>query len=208
MSAHNRPGGPPSGPSASIPAYTRGGGYRGRGGPRGGYRGDYNNNYSSASRGDHSSLYPTSSTYTRGGGGGYPSSAPRDPYDPSSSRSHAPRGDPYSSSVQTPAFRSSNSTSTTYPRTKRFDAALADLPSIRDGGERLPPLHDTAKADRLEEEAARLRKLIDDKEQAKRAGLREWARSEREVATAGLRSELAEEGLRRLNGEGSGTAAF
>jgi len=190
MSAHNRSG-PPAGPSA--PSHPRGGGYRGRGAPRGAYRGDF----------------------SRGGGGGGIPYHPRDQsrdYDatrPGTSISLPSRH--YRDSHNAPglpAFRSSNSTTTTYPQTKRFASALADLATLKDGGERLPPLHDTARADKLEEEAARLRKLIDDKEQIKRAGLREWANVEREAGTAGLRSELAEEGLRRLNGEGSGTAAF
>ena len=104
-------------------------------------------------------------------------------------------------------YRSSNSTSTTYPRTQRFNQHLEDLPTIKEGGQRLPPLHDTAKADKLEEEAARLRKMIDEKESKKRQGLREWDKLERESATAALKSELAEEHLRELNGENEGTAA-
>lgn len=121
-----------------------------------------------------------------------------------------------------PNFRSgSNSTSTTYPRSQRFNNPtgggpqtpsaptassihLADLPAIKPGGERLPPLQDMSKADRLEEEAARLRKAIDEKQERKRAGLREWERLERESKMAGLRTELAEEGLRALSGEGEG----
>ena len=81
---------------------------------------------------------------------------------------------------------------------------MASLPTPKPGGERLPPVHDTTKADKLEEEAARLRKLIDDKEIEKRAVLREWDNGEREISTASLRSELAEEHLRSLNGEGEG----
>lgn len=206
MSAHNRSG-PPAGPSAST--YPRGGGgYRGRGAPRGGYRGDFS--YPTAPRREPSSSYSTSAAAT----------SSRDPasYAHDHSRSATTgipppprhRDSSYNQPPNLPAFRTSNSTSTTYPRTKRFDShtALADLPTLKEGGERLAPLHDTTKADKLEEEAARLRKMIDDREQARRAGLREWGHSEREVGTAGLRSELAEEGLRRLNGEGSGTAAF
>ncbi len=83
------------------------------------------------------------------------------------------------------------------------------MPQIKEGGEKLPPLHETGKADKLEEEAARLRKMIDEKEAKKRQGLREWERLEREAGTAALKSELAEEHLRQLNGESEGmTAAF
>ena len=70
-------------------------------------------------------------------------------------------------------------------------------------------MYDTSKADKLEEEAAKIRKMIDERESKKRQGLREWENLERETGTAALRSELAEEHLRSLNGEdGVGTAAF
>lgn len=86
---------------------------------------------------------------------------------------------------------------------------MNDMPQTKAGGERLPPLHDPTKADRLEEEAARLRKLIDEKEARKRQGLREWDKLEREASTSALKSELAEEHLRELTGQGeSGAAAF
>lgn len=71
----------------------------------------------------------------------------------------------------------------------------------------MPPLHETGKADKLEEEAARLRKAIDDKEIKKRSGLREWNKLEREAGTAALKSDLAEEHLRSLNGEAEGVGA-
>lgn len=102
-----------------------------------------------------------------------------------------------------------NATSLTTPRTQRFNQHLADIPKIKPGGEALPLPYETTKADKLEEEAARLRKMIDEKEMKKRQGLREWENLERESNTAALRSELAEEHLRSLNGEDSvGAAAF
>lgn len=102
-----------------------------------------------------------------------------------------------------------SSTSLTTPRTQRFNTALQDVAKIKEGGEKLPSLHDTSKADRLEEEAARLRKLIDDKESKKRQGLREWDRLEREMANSALRTEIAEEQLKSMNGEdGPSMAAF
>ena len=100
------------------------------------------------------------------------------------------------------SFRgSSNSTSTTYPRTQRFRDHLADLPAIVPGGERQPEPFDTTKIEKLEDEAQRLRELISEKQASKRQGLREWEKLEREGDAARLRSELAEESLRGLNGE-------
>jgi len=152
--------------------------------------------------------------YGRGGGGGPPPS--REPYQSGRGgfhpyeRSHTSEehfNGPAGGNTGGQAFRSNNSTSTTYPRTQRFNNILNELPQVKEGGERLPPLHDSSKAERLEEEAARLRKLIDEKEARKRQGLRDWDRLEREAGTAVLKSELAEEHLRELTGEGEGTAA-
>lgn len=99
-----------------------------------------------------------------------------------------------------------SSTSSTYPRTQRFNvhAALSDLPRIKPEGERLPPLFDSTKAERLEEEAARLRKMIDDKAGERRRSLREWERLDTAVRAAGERSEVVEDELRGLTGEGLG----
>ena len=116
-------------------------------------------------------------------------------------RDHNDRG---SSGAQPPSasFRgSSNSTSTTYPRTQRFRDHLADLPAIIPGGERQAESFDTSKIEKLEDEAQRLRELISEKQASKRQGLREWEKLEREGDAARLRSELAEESLRGLNGE-------
>ena len=70
-----------------------------------------------------------------------------------------------------------------------------------------------SKADRLEEEAARLRKMIDEKQEQKRQALREWETLERQSKTAGLRTDLAEDNLRNLGEDASslsvtGVAAF
>ena len=120
-------------------------------------------------------------------------------------------GDSYGAGSGAPNFRgSSNSTSMTYPRTQRFNQttpssrALADLPKPKEGGEKLPELWESSKADKLEEDAAKLRKMIDDREIKKRETLRDWDRLERETDTAGLRSELAEQQLRELNGDHEG----
>lgn len=86
--------------------------------------------------------------------------------------------------------------------------ALADLPKIIDGGQKAEPLVDRSKLTRLEDEAEKLRKQIEDKETRKRKSLREWDRMTRETEAAALRSELAEEALRQLNGEAESQAAF
>jgi len=75
----------------------------------------------------------------------------------------------------------------------------------------MPALVDPAKAEKLEEEALKLRKLIDEKQSRKRGALKEWERLENDVKTASLRSELADEHLRALSGEttdGMAAAAF
>ena len=123
-------------------------------------------------------------------------------YDRNRDRDRNDRGS--SGALQPPSasFRgSSNSTSTTYPRTQRFRDHLADLPTIVPGGERQPEPVDTTKIEKLEDEAQRLRDLISEKQTNKRQGLREWEKLEREGEAARLRSELAEESLRGLNGE-------
>lgn len=63
-----------------------------------------------------------------------------------------------------------------------------------------PILLNQAKVKRLEEEAERLRKIIEEKERGERVGLREWDSLERESETARLRTELAEQSLRSVEG--------
>lgn len=48
---------------------------------------------------------------------------------------------------------------------------------------------------------------IEEKQKAKREGLREWERTERERTREGLKSELAEGALERMQGEGSTSGA-
>ena len=63
---------------------------------------------------------------------------------------------------------------------------------------------------KLEEEAEKLRKQIEEKEARKRKGLREWDRLQRETDAATLRTALAEESLRAAQGEteSGGMGAF
>ena len=90
----------------------------------------------------------------------------------------------------------------------RFRDHLADLPKEIPGGQRAPELYDKSKILKLEEEARRLRELIEKKEDAKRQKLREWDGLERDAETAQLRVDLAEGSLRSLNGEGDIGGAF
>ena len=211
MSAHNRPGSssvPPSGPSSYPSRGDYGSGYRGRGGPAPG------RDFSPRGRGRWGSGAPSGGYGPgRGRGDAYP---PRDPYGPPRDDYHSRgpptprfgRGDSYGRGSQFgrgrggggPAFTGGNSTSRTIPQTVRFDvkAALADLPKVKEEGERLPPLSDHSKSDKLEEEAARLRKEIDEKDGKLRRQLRELTAAEREVEEAQLRTELAEERLKEL----------
>ena len=66
------------------------------------------------------------------------------------------------------------------------------------------------KMHKLEEDSEKLRKEIAEKETKKRKSLREWDRLQRESELAGLRTRLAEESLRKLEGDGieGGGAAF
>ncbi|KAL5442119.1 hypothetical protein PMIN07_010911 [Paraphaeosphaeria minitans] len=121
-----------------------------------------------------------------------------------------PRGPGNGPTPYTPPFRgSSNSTSTTYPRTQRFGGHLDNLPKEIPGGQKAPELIDTSKILKLEDEARKLREQIEAKEAAKRGSLREWDALGRDADNAALRSELAEQHLRSLNGDSEvGGAAF
>ncbi|KAJ4289763.1 hypothetical protein N0V90_011093 [Kalmusia sp. IMI 367209] len=166
-------------------------------------------------------------TRPRGGGrGGFGYDAPRDFSGPPPRRGSAhwggrggsfhggppsgPRGSASGPTPFAPPFRgSSNSTSTTYPRTQRFGDHLAGLPKEIPGGQKAPELIDTSKILKLEEEARKLREQIEAKEAMKRASLKEWDSLGRDADNAALRSELAEQHLRSLNGDSEvGGAAF
>lgn len=86
--------------------------------------------------------------------------------------------------------------------------ALRNLPQIVPGGEKLPSLADRTRLDKIAEETERLRKAIEVKEEKKRKALREWERFGREAESAGLRSELAEDGVRGFLVEEGVGAAF
>ena len=82
------------------------------------------------------------------------------------------------------------------------------MPAIKDGGEALPSAMDPAAKKRLaelEEGRKKLLEQIEEKQKEKRKELREWGSRERESRRDGLRSELAEEALDAMSGEGVGT---
>ncbi|KAI9695439.1 MAG: hypothetical protein M1820_008624 [Bogoriella megaspora] len=238
--ASSRPhsGIPPSGPSSSFPApastYAHPSGTSVLAAPshprgsRGGYRGAF------PSRG-----YPPREPFGRGRGRG------RGRFDDDED-SPAPGQGPYrgrgSGAYQTynslgqsashsyragpafPSFRGNSSSSTTYPRTQRFNIGpeasgeptptgaekyLADLPKIIPGGQRLPDTYDQSKIRRLEEETRKLKESIVEKETKARQSLAEWDKLQRESDIAKTRAEQAETSLRIISGDDNdGGTAF
>jgi hypothetical protein len=192
---------PPAGPASSTPqppTFPRGSNpalvapTRPRGGGRGGFGYDAPRDFSGppARRGSWGAG-------PRGGGfygGGAPS---------------GPRASGSGAAPFAPSFRgSSNSTATTYPRTMRFRDHLSDLPKEIPGGQKAPEVYDKSRLLKLEEDARKLREMIDKKEDEKRQKLREWDSLERDAGTAQLKVELAETSLRELDGEGDVSSAF
>jgi hypothetical protein len=90
----------------------------------------------------------------------------------------------------------------------RFRDHLSDLPKEIPGGQKAPEMYDKSKILKLEEEARKLREMIDKREDAKRQKLREWDGLEREAETAQLKVDLAESSLRSINGEADVSDAF
>lgn len=113
-------------------------------------------------------------------------------------------------------FRGNTSSSTTYPRTQRFNSLqqhLSTTEKIVPGGKLLPsglPPDQEKRIKVLELEAERMRVEIAEKQKIKREGLNEWEARERESEREALRSELAEAHLQQLmeGDEGIGRAAF
>ncbi|KAL9635391.1 MAG: hypothetical protein Q9204_002643 [Flavoplaca sp. TL-2023a] len=202
MSAHNRPS---SAAHHQPPIRPRGGGYGShpRDGPYGPPRGR---------GGYYSGPPPTRQSYDSRSPADGPPSGPRGAPPPSSSHGPPPSSSYYDhrSTVEPhrPPFRSNNSSSTTYPRTQRFNhPAAASLPQPIPGGKINSTGIDPAAEKRLleiEEQKRKLLDAIDEKQAGKRKVLREWERGEAEVKRDGLRSELAERGLESLTGEGGG----
>ncbi|KAI5367696.1 putative PSP, proline-rich [Septoria linicola] len=96
----------------------------------------------------------------------------------------------------------------TAPVANRIHPAIAELPKVVEGGQRAEPVVDRSKLKKLEEEADKLRRQLEEKETRNRRSMKDWDRGQREMEVAGLRSELAEQALRTLNGESEGQAAF
>ena len=201
MSAHNRPA------SASVLSAPT----RPRGGPSFAGRDSRDQPYSSSQ--SHRSGRPTpQSAYHAPPRQQYESRPPPSDHIPHGPRAHHGHSTPFEPPYRAPPpFRSNNSSSTTYPRTQRFNTHhLASVPAIIPGGEALPSILDPAVRKRLaelEEQKRKLQDQIDEKQREKRRGLREWDSKERESRRDGLRSELAEEALESMSGEGAGTGA-
>ncbi|KAK8258044.1 hypothetical protein IWZ00DRAFT_32662 [Phyllosticta capitalensis] len=193
MSAHSRN----TNPILSAPSRPRGGG-------RGSFGRDYPP-YEPAPMGPRRGSGPWGG---RGSGPSYHGGPPS-----------GPRGGHHGGPA--PFRGSANSTSTTYPRTQRFNTTpsvqpppspaqtyLNDVPAVIPGGQKQKDLFDPSRLTKLEDEAKKLRDLIAEKEAIGRRGKREWDRMEREGETASLRADLADEHLRNLNGESMSNAAF
>ncbi|MCJ1382363.1 hypothetical protein MMC17_005476 [Xylographa soralifera] len=189
MSAHNRPN------ILSAPTRPRGSPSFARDNPRDTRDAPYNNAPHHRGRGrDYNAPHPRHDTSSGPPTGPRSGHSGPEPYP-------SPR---YSDPPRVP-FRPNNSSSTTYPRTQRFNTHLASVPALVDGGKKLPSGLDAAQEKRLqqlEEDRKKLLDVIEEKQRVKRAGLREWEKSEREAGREGLRSELAEGHLGRLSGEG------
>ncbi|OJD25817.1 hypothetical protein ACJ73_02817 [Blastomyces percursus] len=112
------------------------------------------------------------------------------------------------------SFRHSSSSSTPYSlgRPPRSTNYLSGLPPIVPSGKLLPSGLDPSREKRLaqlEIDKEKLLEQIEEKQRAKRAGLREWEKLSRESSTGALRSELAEGHLQRMTGgDGLGGSAF
>lgn len=84
------------------------------------------------------------------------------------------------------------------------------MPSIIPGGKAAPSALDPAQEKRLqqiEDEKQKLMQVIEEKQAAKRKGLREWENGEREVSREAFKSAEAENALEKLT-EGTAAAAF
>ncbi|MCJ1399137.1 hypothetical protein MMC11_002339 [Xylographa trunciseda] len=201
------PSGPPSAPISmsahsrtnilSAPTRPRGGPSFSRDNPRDNRDPPYNNPPHYRGRGrDYSAPHPRHDTASG------PPTGPR-----SGHSGPEPHPSPRFSDPPRVPFRPNNSSSTTYPRTQRFNTHLASVPALVEGGKKLPSGLDPAQEKRLqqlEEDRKKLLDVIEEKQRTKRAGLRDWEKSEREAGREGLRSELAEGHLGRLSGEGGG----
>ncbi|KEF52413.1 uncharacterized protein A1O9_11654 [Exophiala aquamarina CBS 119918] len=219
INAPTRPRGAPSGPArdfSSPPIRGRGSlSYRGSApyGPRGGgyARGDY-----SGTRGDYGG-----GRGDYGGGRGDLGGGPRGDlsggnYRGATSERASSGGVGAGQNDTSFPFRGNSSSSTTYPRTQRFNSVqqhLATTEKIIPGGKLLPsglPPDQDKRIKILEAEAERMRKEILEKQRIKREVMNEWETRERESDRERLRSELADAHLQQLveSDDGIGRAAF
>jgi hypothetical protein len=90
------------------------------------------------------------------------------------------------------------------PSAPAVHPAISSLPTLVPGGQKADPIIDNSRLLKLQEDAEKLRKVIEEKEARRRKSLREWERMSREVEVAGLRTSLAEGSVRELAGESGG----
>ncbi|KIW23984.1 uncharacterized protein PV07_09724 [Cladophialophora immunda] len=220
---------PPTGPAASMSmsAHSRGGGASALNAPTrprgsvGRFDGPQSRDFSGPPMRGRGGLPfrgpapygPRGSSHGRGGDFG---SSNRGEYTGGSSyRGGFGRGGPVGGDATFP-FRGNNSTSTTYPRSQRFNSVqqhLATNEKIVPGGKLLPsglPLDQEKRIKMLEAEAERMRTEIAEKQKLKREVLNEWDVRERESEREALRSDLADQHLQQLmeGDDGIGRAAF
>jgi hypothetical protein len=97
------------------------------------------------------------------------------------------------------------------------EQVLASLPPVVPGGRLDPaqiPLHTgvlpelQGRFNQLQEEEERIRQEMDVKQEKLRKSLAVWDRLEREAKVAELRTNLSEQSLAKITGEGVGGAAF
>ncbi|KAJ5619564.1 hypothetical protein N7510_003548 [Penicillium lagena] len=131
---------------------------------------------------------------------------------PSHGAPAAPRGSftsptPGGGSYRYPGSRQNSIPSPGQPPASRFMNHLAGLCSVTPGGRTLPSLLDPVTEKRLsqlEADQVKLLEQIADTQRAKRTGLRDWDKLDRESSISALRSELAEGHLQRMADESIG----
>lgn len=220
VSAHNRPENNgilavPAGPRGYQPPF-RGG----RGGSRAQFSGVVRaeNWHNPVPTRPTASVSPTIPTAVPTGPSGIPTG-------PRASSSHTVISDRSKTWTAAPPRAPANPTSSfSRPAPQRFEnvpppskphirnhPSISTLPTVVVGGRKDPnasgiPREIEVRLKKTEEEADRLREDLRVKEEKTRAGLRSWERLERECEVARLRSELSEQQVRVLAGEGIGGA--
>ncbi|KAJ5833163.1 hypothetical protein N7474_001474 [Penicillium riverlandense] len=126
---------------------------------------------------------------------------------PAGSRGSFTSPTPAGGSYRYPGSRQNSIPSPGQPPASRFTNHLAGLCSVTPGGRTLPSLLDPVTEKRLsqlEADQVKLLEQIAETQRAKRTGLRDWDKLDRESSISALRSELAEGHLQRMADESIG----